>query len=208
MASRPQDSFWTHDYSKEYVRKNSSFNNELGRDCWRRMLDKASLVGRNYLEVGCNIGRNIDQLSLLDPGLKPSAVEINREALDYVLSRHQLVHACCSPVQDARLPSSSFELVFTCGVLIHIPPEDFLGVMKKMYHWSSRYVLFSEYFNRTPVSLEYQGRKDVLFKRDFGALFLDSYDVKVVDYGFWWGKIYDEAGFADVTWWLFEKVQP
>jgi len=32
--------------------------------------------------------------------------------------------------------------------------------------------------------------------------------VKVVDYGFWWGKIYDEAGFADVTWWLFEKVQP
>ena len=62
-----------------------------------------------------------------------------------------------------------------------------------------------EYFSRTPVSIEYQGEKDKLFKRDFGKLFIENFDVKLLDYGFLWGHIYDVAGFDDVTWWLFEK---
>ena len=53
--------------------------------------------------------------------------------------------------------------------------------------------------------IEYQGQKDKLFKRDFGKLFIENFDVTVVDYGFLWGHIYDKAGFDDVTWWLFEK---
>ena len=40
---------------------------------------------------------------------------------------------------------------------------------------------------------------------DFGKLFLENFDVKVVDYGFLWGVEYDVAGFDDITWWLFEK---
>ena len=96
--------------------------------------------------------------------------------------------------------------MFTCGVLIHVPPEDLLDVMAKMYAWSSKYIVIAEYFNRTPVSIEYQGRPNLLFKRDFGALFADNFNVDLVDYGFLWGRIYDNAGFDDVTWWLFEKT--
>ena len=77
--------------------------------------------------------------------------------------------------------------------------------MKKMYDYSKRYVLIGEYFNRTPTSIEYQGQPDKLFKRDFGKLFIENFDVKLVDYGFLWGHIYDKAGFDDITWWLFEK---
>jgi hypothetical protein len=143
----------------------------------------------------------------LDSELKGSAIEISRKALDYVCSRHSLSHACCSPVQDAYLPDNTFELVFTCGVLIHVPPSDLLPVMKKMLDWSSRYVLIAEYFNRTPVSIEYQGKENMLFKRDFGRLFLDNFPAKLIDYGFLWGGIYDDAGFDDITWWLFEKSQ-
>lgn len=172
------------------------------------MLANASLNDKTYLEVGCNIGRNIDQLALLDPAFKGSAIEISKPALDFVCSRHSLSHACCSPAQDANLPANAFELVFTCGVLIHVPPADLLKVMGKMLDWSSKYVLIAEYFNRSPVSIEYQGRQAMLFKRDFGGLLLDNFSVKLVDYGFLWGKIYDNAGFDDITWWLFEKLQP
>lgn len=91
------------------------------------------------------------------------------------------------------------------GVLIHINPDQLLDHMKKMFEYSKKYVLMGEYFNRTPVSLEYQGEKDKLFKRDFGKLFLENFKVKVLDYGFLWGQIYDPAGFDDITWWLFEK---
>jgi hypothetical protein len=53
--------------------------------------------------------------------------------------------------------------------------------------------------------IEYQGKKDRLFKRDFGKLFIENFDVKLVDYGFLWDHIYDAAGFDNVTWWLLQK---
>ena len=156
--------------------------------------------------MGCNIGRNLDLLSLLDPELRPSAVDINPKALDFVRSKHVLEQSYCGSAQDTCFPGAAFELVFTSGVLIHVPPEDLLDVMAKMYEWSSKYIVIAEYFNRTPVSIEYQGRPNLLFKRDFGALFADNFNVDLVDYGFLWGRIYDNAGFDDITWWLFEKT--
>lgn len=206
MDKRIQDTFWTEEYAEDYIHKNSSFDHQLGRQGWGKILSKAKLVRKSYLEVGCNIGRNLDQLSLLDPELRPSAVEINQKALDSVRSKHVLEQSYCGSAQDAGFSSAAFELVFTCGVLIHVPPEDLLDVMAKMYEWSSKYIVIVEYFNRTPVSIEYQGRPNLLFKRDFGALFADNFNVDLVDYGFLWGRIYDNAGFDDVTWWLFEKT--
>lgn len=205
MDKRIQDTFWTDDYAEEYRKKNSEFDNELGSQGWAKILEKADLVDKTYLEVGCNIGRNLDQLSLLDSSLKPSAIEINPKALEFVRSRHPLQQSFCGPAQEARFPADAFEIVFTCGVLIHIPPDDLLGVMARMHEWSSKYIVIAEYFNRTPVSIEYQGRSNLLFKRDFGAMFADNFDVSLVNYGFLWGRIYDAAGFDDITWWLFKK---
>ena len=206
MDKRIQDIFWTDDYAEDYRSKNSEFDNELGRKGWQKILEKADLVEKTYLEIGCNIGRNLDQLNLLDPNLKASAIEINSKALEFVRSRHALVNSYCGPAQEANFSRASFELVFTCGVLIHVPPVDLLDVMKKMYEWSSKYIVIAEYFNRTPVSIEYQGRPDLLFKRDFGSMFADNFEVSLVNYGFLWGRIFDAAGFDDVTWWLFEKT--
>ena len=74
-----------------------------------------------------------------------------------------------------------------------------------MFHYSRKYVLIAEYFNRTPVTIEYKGESRKLFKSDFGRLFAERFPVEVVDYGFLWGYVYDRAGFDDVTWWLFER---
>ena len=98
-----------------------------------------------------------------------------------------------------------FDLVFTMGVLIHINPDQLIENMAKIFKYSSRYILFGEYFNRTPVSIEYQGEQNKLFKRDFGRLFINNFDVNLIDYGFLWSYIYQVAGFDDITWWLFEK---
>lgn len=84
MDKRIQDAFWSDEYAEDYRSKNSEFDNELGRQGWAKILEKADLIEKTYLEVGCNIGRNLDQLSLLDPELTPSAIEINSKALYYV----------------------------------------------------------------------------------------------------------------------------
>ena len=45
---------------------------------------------------------------------------------------------------------------------------------------------------------------DLLFKNDFGSLYLDSFpDLKLVDYGFFWRRT---TVMDDITWWLFRKA--
>jgi pseudaminic acid biosynthesis-associated methylase len=139
------------------------------------------------------------------PNTQLSIIEISEPAFNFVYSRHSFAHAFNGAILESSFDNDSFDLVFTMGVLIHINPEQLLAHMEKMFRYSSKYILMGEYFSRTPISIEHQNEKDKLFKRDFGKLFIENFDVKLLDYGFIWGHIYDSAGFDDVTWWLFEK---
>ncbi|WP_416243862.1 pseudaminic acid biosynthesis-associated methylase [Azospira sp. APE16] len=198
-----QQQFWAQDYAEEYIRKNSQFDRALGVEGWRKMLASSQDI-RSVLECGCNIGRNIDFLTEALPDATKSIVEISKPAFDYVTRKHHLSQAFNGPIEASAFPEK-FDLVFTIGVLIHIHPDNLLTVMKKMFDYSNKYILIGEYFNRTPMMIEYQGQKDKLFKRDFGKLFIENFPVELVDYGFLWGHLYDQAGFDDITWWLFKK---
>jgi hypothetical protein len=98
-----------------------------------------------------------------------------------------------------------YDLVFTSGVLIHIHPEHLKRAISKMVEFASRYILVCEYFNRTPIEIEYRGSTSLLWKRDFGKFIVEEFGLRCIDVGFLWGHVYDGAGFDDVTYWLFEK---
>lgn len=200
-----QEKFWATTYADDYIKKNSKFDHKLGAEAWKKMLGEARGKVSNYLECGCNIGRNIEQIKLALPDAKPSIIEISTPAFEFVTARHNFVHAYNGPILNSKLENESFDLVFTMGVLIHINPDQLVAHMAKMFDYSRQYILIGEYFNRIPVTIEYQGSEDKLFKRDFGKLFIENFNVKLLDYGFLWGNIYDAAGFDDITWWLFEK---
>lgn len=199
-----QETFWADTYAEEYIRQNSSFDQALGVEAWRKMLGRAGPID-SVLECGCNIGRNIRCLTEVLPDARKSVIEISEPAYRFVTGEFALDQAFNGPIVDAPFDPRSFELVFTMGVLIHIHPDNLLANMRTMFDLSGRYVLMGEYFSRTPTSIDYQGEQDKLFKRDFGKLFLENFDVELVDYGFLWGQIYDPAGFDDITWWLFER---
>jgi len=198
-----QQNFWACEYGVDYIKKNSVFDLGLGVRCWLEMLAKAGDIG-NLLECGCNVGRNIGFLNTVLPNAKKSVIEIGKSAFDLVVRDYKLDNAFNGPIVDADF-AEEFDLVFSMGVLIHVHPDDLYANMSKMFSLSRRYVLMGEYFSRTPVMLDYQGEKDCLFKRDFGKFFIEKFPVRLVDYGFLWGHIYDAAGFDDITWWLFEK---
>jgi pseudaminic acid biosynthesis-associated methylase len=168
------------------------------------MLAKAEGVSI-ILECGCNIGRNIGFINEAKPAAAVSIIEISTTAYDFVTKTYKIKEKFNGPIVESAFQNGAFDLTFTSGVLIHIHPDDLLANMKKLFDYSSKYVLIAEYFNRTPVMIEYQGQANKLFKRDFGKLFLENFKVELVDYGFLWGHIYDVAGFDDLTWWLFEK---
>jgi pseudaminic acid biosynthesis-associated methylase len=199
-----QQNFWANDYALNYIEKNKNFNQELGVEGWSKMLHKAENV-TSVLECGCNIGRNIGFLNSVLPNAQKSIIEISEPAYNFVTSQYQIQKSFNGAILNSNFEPHSFDLTFTIGVLIHISPNDLLQNMTKLFEYSNRYILIGEYFNRTPVMIEYQGQKNKLFKQDFGKLFIENFNVKLVDYGFLWGHIYDNAGFDDVTWWLFEK---
>ena len=199
----PQELFWKNEYAKSYIEKNQEFDKEKGIEAWKKMLSQAKAV-TSILECGCNIGRNIEFLEQVLPAAEKSIIEISAPAFKIVTGKHKIKNAFHGTISESKF-KDNFDLVFTIGVLIHIHPDHLVENMQKIFQHSKKYILLGEYFNRTPVSVEYQGQKDRLFKRDFGKLFLENFNVSLVDYGFLWGHVYDQAGFDDITWWLFAK---
>jgi pseudaminic acid biosynthesis-associated methylase len=198
-----QQTFWAQDYAQDYIQKNSRFDRDLGIEGWRKMLARTEGIG-SLLECGCNIGRNIAFLQEVLPDASKSVIEISQPAFEFVTRQYVLDRAFNGSIEESNF-DGKFDLVFTMGVLIHIHPDNLLANMRRMYDYSNKYILIGEYFNRTPVMLEYQGQKNKLFKCDFGKILADNFPVKLVDYGFLWGHVYDTAGFDDITWWLFQK---
>ena len=202
--SSEQEIFWSQNYAFDYISKNTNFDNENGILAWRKILLNTTPL-ESILECGSNIGRNINFLNTVCPLSKKSIIELSQPAFDYVTSNYSIHNSFKGSILNSNFENNNFDMVFTMGVLIHIHPDNLHENMLKIYNYSKKYILIGEYFNKTPIMIEYQGQKDKLFKRDFGKFFIDNFNVKLIDYGFLWGYIFDNAGFDDITWWLFEK---
>ena len=64
--------------------------------------------------------------------------------------------------------------------------------------------MIAEYFNPSPITVNYRGEKKALFKRDYAGELIDRFHLKLVDYGF----IYDRDNLIPMdnfTWFLLEK---
>lgn len=96
-----QEKFWAEKYAQDYIKKNRQFDNTLGAEAWREMLRKVSCKVCNYLECGCNIGRNIDQLKIVLPLTKPSIIEISEPAFRSVSERHDFENAFKGAILDS-----------------------------------------------------------------------------------------------------------
>lgn len=204
MSKNAQEKFWQNDFGKGYIERNSHFDHLGAETAWRKMLGKAEGVG-SVLECGSNIGRNLQTLRKVLPDAALSLIEINKEAHDLAVRNVRPERSFNGSILESDYAPGSFDLTFTCGVLIHIHPDHLLANCRKIVDYSKRYVLAAEYFNRTPVMIPYHGEADRLFKRDFGKFYLENFDLDVVDYGFLWSRDNERAGFDDITWWLFEK---
>ena len=201
-----QEKFWETKYSKDYIKKNSKFDRDLTIKGWLKIVNSVD-DPHNILECGANIGRNIEALNHIYPNAQKTAIEISADASEVLRKKYSDLNVINSSILESEIEIGSFDLSFTMGVLIHIHPNDLKHNLEKVILSSNRYVVIGEYFNRTPISLTYQGEEEKLFKRDFGKFALENFSEKIalIDYGFLWGHVYDEGGFDDITWWVFER---
>jgi pseudaminic acid biosynthesis-associated methylase len=200
----PQEEFWAGQFGDQYIDRNQGAGFiECKAAMFERVLARTTDV-RSVLEFGCNIGLNLIALSRLIPHVELKAVEINATAVARArtsLPDAKIVHGS---ILDF-LPEEASDLAFTCGVMIHLNPEMLPAVYAKLAAASRRYVVIAEYYNPSPVVVNYRGHSERLFKRDFAGEFIEAHpEFQLVDYGFVYRKD-PRFPLDDVTWFLLEK---
>ncbi len=197
-----QEQFWAGEFGSEYTVRNA-IQPEQRAKFFKNILNHAPGI-HSVCELGANKGHNLLAIQSVDATVQLTGLELNPNALKELQS-HPGLEGFQGAIQSFN-PNKTFDLVYTCGVLIHLNPDDLTAVYQKMLALSNRYVLINEYYNPSPVELPYRGHEGKLFKRDFGGEFWDANagQVKLVDYGFLWQRV--EPTWDNTTWWLFEKV--
>lgn len=199
-----QEAFWAGEFGTGYIERNQ------GKALLAANLSFFSKVFKqvgkpdSILEFGANIGMNLKALKLLFPEVNLSGIEINKEAADELAKVIPLEDVFNGSILEYNAVAE-FQISLIKGVLIHINPEVLPLVYKKLYDSSSKYILIAEYYNPSPVTINYRGNSDRLFKRDFAGEMLETYsDLKLIDYGFCYKRdmVFPQD---DITWFLLEK---
>lgn len=198
-----QETFWSGAFGDDYADRNFSEKQVTGRVVHFARFLRSAVGIRSILELGCNVGMNLQALKRLNPDLELAAYEINSKAAD-VARRLGVAKVTTGSATEPLREERTYDLTFTSGVLIHINPQSLDQAYENLYRLSSRYILINEYYNPTPVTVEYRGASDKLFKRDFAGEMIDRFDLELVDYGF----LYRRDNYFprdDSNWFLLEK---
>ena len=198
-----QEKFWAGKFGDEYIQRN--------QDAWLLASNLALFASilrltrnvHSVIEFGANIGMNIHALKDLLPHAHLSAIEINETATQELKKIQDLSVYHESILNFAS--KTTYDFVFSKGVLIHIEPSSLPHVYKTMYETSNRYICMIEYYNPTPMEIPYRGHSEKMYKRDFAGEIMDIYpDLQLVDYGFAYHRdpVFMQG---DATWFLMEK---
>ncbi len=185
-----QEALWSGSFGDEYHKRNDELASRCG--IWERILFADQCRGLvSVLEFGCGSGANLRAIKEIWPELSVAGVDINASV------EPNYVASILNP------PDISADLVITCGLLIHIHPDDLWTAYDNLVGATNKYLCIMEYYNPEPVEVPYRDTEETLWKRDFAGELLDRYPLKLIDYGF----AYHRDGILDdTTWFLMEKT--
>jgi len=194
------EALWAGEFGDDYVARNRAAGDGR-RPFWEARV-AAHEIG-SALEVGCNVGGNLNWLAELLGTENVAGVDINEQALEILRDRVPGIDARLAPARRLPYEDVSFDLTFTTGVLIHQPPEELPQVMDEIVRCSRRYVLCGEYRADDLEAVPYRGQQDALFRHDYGRLYQERHpSLRLVEEGF---LSRADGVWDDITYWVFEK---
>ncbi len=201
--STPQEHFWAGQFGDDYTDRNTGARAVASNLALFSRILAATEGVRSAIEFGANRGLNLMALRQLLPDARLAAVEINAKAVE-ALQQFSWLEVTHASLLDFK-PAAQSDPVLVKGVLIHLNPDVLANVYELLHAASARYICIVEYYNPSPITIQYRGHPDRLFKRDFAGEVLARYeDLRLLDYGF---VYHGDPNFSqdDLTWFLLEK---
>ena len=198
-----QEKFWAGEFGNEYVLRNDGEDLVTANIAVFSDVLKATSDVKSIVELGCNRGLNLRALSRINKNFELCGYEINANAAKIESDLNVAdIHNCTiiPPISSAK----KYDLSFTKGVLIHINPDELRSVYQNLFDLSSRYIMVCEYYNPSPVTVNYRGNVDRLFKRDFAGEMMDLDGLELINYGFLYSRD-NRFTACDSTWFLLRK---
>jgi len=194
------EQLWSGEFGNDYVERNLNAYDKRGA-FWLPFIEE--LAPESVLEIGCNVGGNLQWIAQRVRPDRVVGVDVNAKALKLLEERVPGVRAVHAPARDVPFADRSVDLVFTMGVLIHQPEESLVRVMSEMVRVSKRWLFCAEYYDTETVEIPYRGVDGALFRRDYKRLFEEMFptELALVREGF----LGEDDGYDRDTWWLFER---
>ena len=201
MENETTKQFWAGEFGDEYHRR-QKVTHEANVALMRRILETTGKLV-TVAELGAGTGLNLRALSAIDPDMWLCGVEINAAACQEILKIPRATAVQCA-VQDWK-PALKFDLVFTKGLAIHIPPGDLPGLYKTLVASSKRYIMMAEYFSVRTEEVPYRGHTSRLWKAPHAYQLMDAYpEWGLLDYGFVSSRDRKNPQ-DDLNWWVLQK---
>lgn len=199
-----QENFWAGEFGRDYINRNKGAEFLASNiNFFSKALSNIN-TPNSCIEFGANIGMNLKALKILFPEIEQYAIEINKTAIDSlekVIPKNNIIHDSILNFQNTE----KYDLCLIKGVLIHINPDSLPLVYKSLVESTKNYLLIAEYYNPTPISIDYRGHQEKLFKRDFAGEIMDLFpEMKLFNYGFAYHR---DKNFPqdDISWFLLKK---
>ena len=170
-----QENFWESKYGDNYVNRNSHYEPSTQKLIRHQFFNRFEGFDKNVsiLEIGCNIGLNLQILSLMG-FTNFGGIDINALAIDEAKKRLPEADLRTGTVLDMPFEDNSFDVVFSAGVLIHQNPDNSLKtVMSEMIRCSKQWIVGLEDYTENHEMITYMGAPDLYWSGPFVQTFLE-----------------------------------
>jgi ubiquinone/menaquinone biosynthesis C-methylase UbiE len=101
-------------------------------------------------------------------------MDINKKSLEIAHELYRNVEFEEASVMKIPFEENIFDLVFTAGLLIHIPPKDIKKAMEEIIRVSKRYVLAIEYYANKERERPFLGEMGITWERPYNDRYAEQ----------------------------------
>ena len=102
-------------------------------------------------ETGFFSGRNLRYIYEEFPNIKVGGLDVNKKAVEFAKQRMPYADLHHMNLHDFN-SNKEYDIVFTSGILIHIPPKDVPTVLSKLLMSAKKYVMHIESIGNNEIS--------------------------------------------------------